>query len=139
VLPSLRGSECLRLRGSRVRIPVPPPFSVHKGIVTNDFVSSIGLEAILTKSFGVRKIRGMETLGQLLLAWRTANDLSQEEAADRCGVPRTVWATIEQGQTAFPHPSTMDRLIEGTGYDRQRLDQACANTKVQQRSRMIPA
>lgn len=72
----------------------------------------------------------METLAELLTAWRQTAGLSQEEAADRCGMTRSAWGMAEQGRRTRLYDESFRLLSVGTGIDETRLRRAATYAQI---------
>lgn len=71
------------------------------------------------------------TLGEVLAAWRAANDLTQEEAAGRCpGLTRSEWGMIEKGRRWRLRDETFEAISRGTGIPCTRLREAALQQKL---------
>lgn len=55
-----------------------------------------------------------------LLAFREANALSQQQAADLVKITQPMWSLLEAGK-AFASPAVANRIAELTGIDRDSL------------------
>lgn len=74
----------------------------------------------------------METLPDILKAWRTAQGLTQEEAADLCpGITRSAWAMAERGERVRLHDRTLKSVAIGTGLDYDRILLASKRAEIQ--------
>jgi predicted ATPase/transcriptional regulator with XRE-family HTH domain len=60
---------------------------------------------------------GSGTFGSVLLRYRLAAGLSQEELAERAGLSRRGISDLERGARRTPHPATVRRLVEALNLD----------------------
>jgi predicted ATPase/transcriptional regulator with XRE-family HTH domain len=60
---------------------------------------------------------GSVSFGVLLLRYRLAAGLSQEELAERAGLSRRGVSDLERGARCAPYPATVRRLVEALGLD----------------------
>jgi transcriptional regulator with XRE-family HTH domain len=85
---------------------------------------------MLTKTQAQRILASVDTLGNVLLAWRTMMGLSQTDAARRCGLssPQHWWG-LERDKYPNPELETLEKISAATGLDLDRLMVACAYTR----------
>ena len=57
----------------------------------------------------------MNSLGSILLAWRTKEGLSSAEAARRCGFSPQLYWQLEHDKAGPPQARTFHKLAAGTG------------------------
>lgn len=71
-----------------------------------------------------------ETLAEVLLNWRIAQGISQEEAAARCGIGRSAWGMLEQGRRCRAWDGTIHQLAQGTGISEDRIRTAATYSQI---------
>lgn len=76
---------------------------------------------MLTKSEARRILASVETLDQMLIAWRKLAGITATEAAARCGLSVAQWSRMENGKRMVLQSETFTKLSEGTGIDVQKL------------------
>lgn len=98
---------------------------------------------MLTKTEARRMLKSMETLGNILIAWRTLAGLNQSDAARRCNLSPQYWWLLENDKRPNPGIDTLEKLADGTGIDIDRLVIAAAYSRkaAMERSRnaLMPA
>lgn len=87
----------------------------------------------------------MDTLGQILKAWRRINGYSQVEAATLCGLGKAHYHNIEEDVRTDLRMETFDRISQATGISVEKLMMAAALSRKarlerrQQRPEAAPA
>lgn len=70
----------------------------------------------------------VETLDELLEAWRKANGYSHSDAAEICGLSASLWSRIMSRQRIQLRPATFLKLSNGTSYTVETLMAAASNS-----------